>query len=193
MKKLLLAGTVLMLLGTASLSYAKLGVGYDGYNSTPRYGAVSFKYWAEKYGFQGMLGFDYDGAESGRTSDVENMLVDFTAKFLFPLVKAEKLWLNGVLSLGIVYESGIEHVTDCTRMNTGFLVGLSPEYYVFDNLSFETTFGIGGTMYGKTKTGTVEDTDDYMTFETFGKEIGISTGVAFHYYFPEAASVTIEE
>src|SRR4030042_3259971 len=119
MKKLLIAGMALMIFSTAS--FAKIGIGYDGYNS-----AASFKYWTEKFGFQGMVRFAYEGEESSG-SGVDYMLIDGTAKFLFPIFKSEKLWLNGVLGIGIQSYSGINHVEDCTKMNTGFLVGLSPE------------------------------------------------------------------
>jgi hypothetical protein len=188
MKKLLIAGMALMILSTAS--FAKIGIGYDGYNS-----AVSVKYWAEKFGFQGMFRMDYNGLATNGDSatQTDNMVLDFTAKFLFPILKAEKIQLNGVLGIGIVNATGVGYVKDCSKMDIGFLLGLSPEYYVLPNLSFETTFGIGGTMFGATKIGDDELKDDKMEFNTLGNNLSISTGVAFHYYFPETAAAAEPE
>ena len=184
MKKLFIAGAVLLLLGTASISQAKIGLGYDGYN-----GAVSVKYMGAKFGLQGMANIGFEGAPSGAGDNtVDEMSMDFTVKFLFPFIQEEKLHINGVLGIGIQNYTGISHVKDASKMNTGWLLGISPEYYVMPNLSFETTFGIGGTMYGKTKVGDTELEDDYMAMGTFGSQISISTGVAFHYYFAEKAA-----
>lgn len=179
MKKLFIAGAVLLLLGTASLSEARIGIGYDGYNS-----ALSLKYMGAKFGIQGMVRFDMEGEPSGGTG-VSQMLTDVTLKFLFPMFQDEKIHLNGVVGIGMQDYSGLGHVKDVTKMNTGWLLGFSPEYFVLPNLSFETSFGVGGTMFGATKVSGTAAKDDYTSISTFGQQMSISTSLAFHYYFAE--------
>ncbi|MDD2890663.1 MAG: hypothetical protein PHE49_08510 [bacterium] len=181
--------SIVAIMATITVAEAKMGIGYDAKNS-----AVSYKYWAEKVGFQGEARVDYKGAESGATTQASSMTLDFTALVLYPIAKADKFHLNGIAGISYIMNDNLNQVEDRTKTNMGFRIGLSPEYYVTDNFSFECSFGVAISMYGETKNDTVGMKDDYKTLETFGTPLAISSasGISFHFYFPETVKAAAE-
>ncbi|MFA5033103.1 MAG: hypothetical protein WC614_08795 [bacterium] len=179
--------SIVAIMATITVAEAKMGIGYDVKNS-----AVSYKYWAEKVGFQGELRAKYQGAESGATTQASSMTLDATAYVLYPIAKADKFHLNGAAGVSYVMYNNLDQVEDRTKTNMGLRLGFIPEYYVTDNFSFECFFGVGITMVGETKNDTVGMKDDYKTLEIMGDGLSLSSGVAFHFYFPETVKAAAE-
>ncbi len=182
MKKLMAFGTIgAMLLCSASFGVdmaGKMGIGYDG--------GLSFKYWMGGFGIQSIVDFGYETAPSGYTEpdNKAEMSIGFTAKGLMPFIKTDKVNLNFVLGFGIdmLMNEDYKDKTD-SGMDISVLIGFSPEIFLLDNLSIETTTGLKVFMNGESTYNDVKMADDYMSIATFGQGVSIVSGAAFHFYF----------
>lgn len=181
MKKLMAFGIIgTMFLCNASFGVdmaGKMGIGYDN--------GFSFKYWMEGFGIQSIVDFGYETAESGDTlNDKAEIGIGFMLKGLIPFIKTDKANLNLVLGFGIDMLMNQYHMdkTD-SGMDISVLIGFSPEIFLLDNLSIETTTGLKVKMYGESTYNDVKMADDYMSIATFGQGVSIVSGAAFHFYF----------
>lgn len=182
MKKLMASGMIgTMLLCSASFGVdmaGKMGIGYDN--------GLSFKYWMGGFGIQSIVDFGYETAPSSATepNDKAEMSIGFMLKGLIPFITTDKANLNLVLGFGIDMLMNQYHMdkTD-SGMDISVLIGFSPEIFLMDNLSIETTTGVKVFMNGESTVSDVKMADDYMSIATFGQGVSIVSGAAFHFYF----------
>ncbi|MDD5528573.1 MAG: hypothetical protein PHX21_00925 [bacterium] len=184
--------SIVAIMATITVAEAKQGIGYDDFNK-----AISYKYWAEKVGFQGELSGKYEGVRTGTaySHDASYIKANLTALVLYPIATADKFHLNGAAGFSYIMQNNIGRVEGVNQTDMGIPLRLMIEYYVTDNFAFECGFGVNFTINGdKTDSSDVVLTPGYKDMTTVGYPLSISgsTGLAFHFYFPETAKVATE-
>jgi len=153
-----------------------MAIGYDGIVN-----GISFKKFVSKdLGFQGILGFGYESAPSNSVSPNNETSLDYSlaARVIMPKDITEKIKLN--CFGGIALNHTGSHTKDVGQTNLYIESGLSPEIFLFNNLSVETSLGIRLGFIGETADGV---DNGYTSLRTFGAGVSIVDGVSFHYYF----------
>lgn len=154
----------------------KMGIGYNG-----DVGGISLKKWvSDDWGWQGILGLNFETAGSGAVAPNDETDVDYDLAFRLFKSKdvAEKVKLN--CFAGIHLEHNGSNTKDVGQTNFHIEAGLSPEIFLFENLSVETSMGVRLSMCGETFK---DAEDDFVEFGTFGAGVSIVDGLCFNYYF----------
>jgi hypothetical protein len=154
----------------------EMAIGYDG-----SVGGISFKKFISKdLGFQGILGLSYETAASNAVAPNDETALSYAlaVRVLMPKEVTEKIRVN--CFAGIELENIGSHTKDAGQTNFYIESGVSPEIFLFKNLSVETSFGLRLCMVGESFKGL---DNGYTQIRTFGNAISIVDGVSFHYYF----------
>jgi hypothetical protein len=144
-----------------------------GYNTSVQ--SVSCKYFFGSFGINLLVGV------SGELQNVmlyAQTKIDFrgTLYGLYAIEILDRANLN--LFLGGEFEYIGSHSIGQSDINYYARTGLSPEIFIFDNLSIETSFGLQISAKEFSFPNTY-----IISFGMFGQDISIVSGFAFHWYF----------
>jgi hypothetical protein len=147
----------------------RIGIGYD-----TSIQSASLRFFIGNFGIDVLLGFWFEPQNTNLLDDTAYLTFHGGAYFFYPIELLDKVNLN--FFAGAIFENVGSHTTNASRINFFIRAGLSPEIFLLDDLSIEAKFGLEISMQQQNAT-------DYRTaVRTFGDNISIVEGFAFHYY-----------
>jgi len=149
----------------------KIGIGYDD--------GISRRYWLTNgQSVEGIVKLQAD-IISGTTDEFEIRL----GGRIHPIViaRTDNMILSAFAGLDIYKHTGIRNFFDEKEAYISACGGLSPEIFIFKNVSVEIPLGVYFQVGGGQEHGSAPYT--MISLGTFGEELSLNVGLVFHVYF----------